>query len=84
MSPFVLSDADLAATTELAAKRRERTTVADAMAELFGDSFARALHRETAYAVPDSERTTCPVHDDWRSHCLHLHLPLHVARPAAA
>ncbi|WP_345624478.1 hypothetical protein [Streptomyces ziwulingensis] len=56
-------------------------TVADAMAELFGDEFSRALHRETTYAVPDSERMTCPVHQDWRSHCL----PLHVALgPAAA
>lgn len=80
MSPFVLSDADLAATTELGRKRRESTTVADALAELFGDEFARALWRETAYSVPDSERTTCPVHQDWRSNCL----PLHFARPAAA
>jgi hypothetical protein len=81
MSPFmILSDADLAKTTELAARRRATLTVADAMAELFGDPFARALHRETAYNVPDSERTTCPVHDDWRSHCLHLHLDY----PAAA
>jgi len=74
MSPFVLSDADLATTTQLAAKRRERTTVADAMAELFGDSFARALWRETTYAVPDSERTTCPVHQDWRANCIDLHV----------
>ncbi|MFJ6559943.1 hypothetical protein ACIQMV_08680 [Streptomyces sp. NPDC091412] len=74
MSTSVLSNADLAATTELAARRRANTTVADAMAELFGDSFARALHRETRWNVPDSERTTCPVHDDWRSHCWHLHL----------
>jgi hypothetical protein len=80
MSPFVLSDADLAATTPLAARRRERVTVADVMADLFGDDFSRALHRETAYSVPDSERLTCPVHQDWRTHCL----PLHVARPAAA
>jgi hypothetical protein len=80
MSPFVLSDADLAATTQLAARRREATTVDAAMAELFGDDFARALWRETAYNVPDSERQTCPVHQDWRSACLHLH----VTRPAAA
>jgi hypothetical protein len=80
MSPFVLSDADLAKTTPLAARRRERTTVADAMAELFGDDFSRALWRETAYAVPDDQRLTCPVHLDWRSHCHDLH----VARPAAA
>jgi hypothetical protein len=74
MSPFVLSDADLAATTQLAALRRERTTVADALTELFGDDFTRALYRETTYAVPDSERQTCPVHQDWRTHCLPLHL----------
>lgn len=74
MSPFVLSDADLAATTQLAALRRERTTVADALTELFGDDFTRALYRETTYAVPDSERQTCPVHQDWRTHCQHLHL----------
>ncbi|MFB6675580.1 hypothetical protein ACFCWG_24780 [Streptomyces sp. NPDC056390] len=74
MSPYLISDADLAATTELATLRRARTTVADAMSELFGDDFSRALYRETKYAVPDSERTTCPVHQDWRSHCMPLHL----------
>jgi len=87
MSPFVLSDADLATKTPLAAKRRERTTVADAMAELFGDDFARALWRETAYAVPDSERETCPTHLDWRSHCIDLHIgpaPVSFDYPAAA
>lgn len=73
MSPLVLSDADLAAKTPLARLRRERTTVADALTELFGDDFARALYRETAYAVPDSERQTCPVHQDWRTHCADLH-----------
>ncbi len=74
MSPFVLSDADLASKTKLALLRRARVTVADAMAELFGDDFARALHRENVYAVPDSERTTCPEHKDWRTSCLPLHL----------
>lgn len=69
-----LSDADLAATTQLAAKRRATTTVTDVMAELFGDDFARALHRETTYQVPDSERLTCPVHQDWHSHCRDLHI----------
>lgn len=78
MSPF-LFDADLASSTELAARRRATTTVGAAMAELFGDDFARAMWRETTYSVPDSERTTCPVHQDWRSHCL----PLHLDRPAA-
>lgn len=74
MSPYLISDADLAKTTPLAKLRRERTTVADAMAELFGDPFTRALHRETTYQVPDSERETCPVHQDWRHSCLPLHL----------
>lgn len=74
MSPFVLSDADLAKKTPLAKLRRERTTVATALAEMFGDDFSRALYRETKYAVPDSERETCPVHQDWRSHCIDLHL----------
>ncbi|MBR8638632.1 hypothetical protein KEF29_03285 [Streptomyces tuirus] len=78
MSPFLFS-ADLAV-TDLGRHARATTTVDQAMADLFGDDFSRALHRETAYAVPDSERLTCPVHQDWRSHCL----PLHVARPAAA
>ncbi|MET8113773.1 hypothetical protein [Streptomyces prasinus] len=82
MSPFLFS-ADLAH-TDLGARVRATTTVSDvtaaAMAELFGDDFARALHRETVYAVPDSERTTCPVHQDWRTHCHDLHLDY----PAAA
>lgn len=68
MSPF-LFDADLAA-TDLGAHVRATTVVAD----LFGDDFDRALWRETAYSVPDSERTTCPIHQDWRSHCIDLHL----------
>ncbi|MEV0556262.1 hypothetical protein AB0I27_22770 [Streptomyces sp. NPDC050597] len=64
MSPFILSDADLAATTELGAKRRERVTVADASgayaASLIGEYLeARAggrvdlmgLIRDHAYAI---------------------------------
>jgi hypothetical protein len=74
MSPYILSDADLATKTQLAKLRRARTTVADAMTELFGDDFTRALYRETTYAVPDLERQTCPDHHDWRTHCLPLHL----------
>jgi hypothetical protein len=68
MSPFLFS-ADLAA-TDLGRHVRATTTVAD----LFGDDFDRALWRETTYNVPDSERTTCPVHQDWRSHCWQLHV----------
>ena len=74
MSPF-LFDADLTATTELAARRRAATTVADATAAaLFGDELTRALHREATWQVPDSERHTCPLHLDWRSHCIDLHV----------
>jgi hypothetical protein len=72
MSPFIF-DADLAR-TDLGRWVRSTTTVADALDDLFGDDFSRALYRETKYAVPDSERTTCPVHQDWRTHCIDLHL----------
>ncbi|MFF3911563.1 hypothetical protein ACFYZJ_37805 [Streptomyces sp. NPDC001848] len=40
----------------------------------FSDDFARALHRETAWSVPDDQRTTCPIHLDWRSKCVDLHV----------
>jgi hypothetical protein len=63
MSPFVLSDADLA-TTELGAKRRANTTVADAAIAVLFDEFAEAradgrfdlmnLLRDRAHAIdPD-------------------------------
>jgi hypothetical protein len=74
MSPFI-SDADLAR-TELGRRVRSTTTIAD----LFGDALDRALHRETAYAVPLAERTTCPIHRDWVTACTELHLDY----PAAA
>jgi hypothetical protein len=67
MSPFLISDADLAATTELARLRRERTTVADAhdayAASLIDDYLAAradgrteqmTLIRDHAYAVDPS------------------------------
>jgi hypothetical protein len=72
MSPF-LFDADLAS-TDLGRLVRSTTTVTDALDDLFGDDFSRALYRETKYEVPDSERSTCPIHQDWRSHCIDLHL----------
>ena len=72
MSPF-LFDADLAR-TDLGRWVRSTTTVESVLDDLFGDDFSRALYRETKYAVPDSERTTCPIHQDWRSHCVDLHL----------
>ncbi|MFF7308143.1 hypothetical protein [Streptomyces sp. NPDC008137] len=78
MSPFLFS-ADLAS-TDLGQHVRATTTVADAMAELFGDDFSRALWRETAYAVPLAERSTCPIHLDWVTGCAELHLDY----PAAA
>lgn len=78
MSPFILSDADLARRARPVRVQRATTTVADALDSLFGDSFSRALYRETKWSVPDDQRTTCPVHQDWRSHCL----PLHIDRPA--
>ncbi|MEU1043928.1 hypothetical protein ABZ400_02075 [Streptomyces sp. NPDC005897] len=74
MSPFI-SDADLAR-TDLGRRVRSTTTIAD----LFGDDFGRALHRETVYAVPLAERTTCPIHLDWVTGCTDLHLH----HPAAA
>jgi hypothetical protein len=68
MSPFLFS-ADLAH-TDLGVHVRSTTTIAD----LFGDAFDRALWRETTYSVPDSERETCPIHQDWRASCLDLHV----------
>lgn len=68
MSPFI-SDADLGA-TEIGRKARSNVKVVD----LFGDRLTRALHRETQYAVPDSERETCPTHLDWTRNCLDLHV----------
>ncbi|MFJ9420724.1 hypothetical protein [Streptomyces sp. NPDC101249] len=68
MSPFV-SSADLAH-TDLGRRVRSTTIVVD----LFGSDFDRALHRETAYNVPPSERSTCPIHMDWITGCSHLHL----------
>lgn len=53
MSPYILSDADVAATTELARLRRERTTVAAAH-----DAYAAALIDDylAARADGDTER----------------------------
>jgi hypothetical protein len=45
----------------------------------FSDDLDRAIYRETTRQVPDAERTTCPVHLNWRSNCRSLH----VRRPAA-
>ena len=64
MSPFLISDADLAATTPLAAKRRARITVAEASdahaatiladylaARSVGDREQMALIRDNAAAI---------------------------------
>jgi hypothetical protein len=64
MSPFVLSDADLAAATPLAARRRAAVTVAEANADHIADLFAEfaearadgrtdlmALIRDHAFAI---------------------------------
>lgn len=72
MTTTILFDADLGV-TELGRKRRATVKVSDVVAELFGDDFARALYRETAYEVPAGERSTCPVHQDWRTSCQDLH-----------
>ncbi|WP_409469089.1 hypothetical protein [Streptomyces sp. HC307] len=67
MSPYLISDADLAATTELGKLRRDRTTVAEAEASnaaeihadyvralAAGDGEQMALIRDHAYAIdPD-------------------------------
>ncbi|MFC8065473.1 hypothetical protein [Streptomyces sp. NPDC057293] len=64
MSPYLISDADLAATTDLGRLRRERTLVADAHAASLISDFAEAraagrgdlmdLIRDHAYAIdPD-------------------------------
>jgi hypothetical protein len=73
-----LIDADQSRTAE-GIRQRELTLAPDA-GELFGDQLTRALHRETAYSVPDDQRLTCPVHMDWRADCLNLHVTV----PAAA
>ncbi|WP_369211347.1 hypothetical protein [Streptomyces flavofungini] len=69
-----LSSADRAAASELAKRRRAMTPVSVLISQQFGDPLARALHRETVYAVPDDQRETCPRHMEWRRTCLHLHL----------
>jgi hypothetical protein len=74
MSPFLFS-ADHGR-TDLGQRVRSTTTIAD----LFGDALDRALHRETAYAVPLAERETCPIHLDWVTGCAELHIDY----PAAA
>lgn len=37
------------------------------------DDLLHKLYQETARQVPADERSTCPVHLDWRDHCRHLH-----------
>ena len=49
------------------------TATRPAMPAEFSDSLDFAIHRETKNQVPDGERSTCPVHLDWRDHCRPLH-----------
>ncbi|WP_159039645.1 hypothetical protein [Streptomyces sp. TP-A0356] len=37
----------------------------------FSDDLLRAIHRETAWSVPEPER---PIHLDWRDRCSDLHV----------
>ncbi|WP_428956187.1 hypothetical protein [Streptomyces sp. cg35] len=72
MSPFI-SSGDLGA-TEIGKQARRSTLVVDLLADQFGDDLTRALYRETTYNVPDDQRSTCPVHQDWTRSCLDLHV----------
>lgn len=49
------------------------TSTRPAMPADFSDSLLLAIHRETKNQVPDTERSMCPVHLDWRDHCRPLH-----------
>lgn len=49
-------------------------TATPRMPEVFSDDLLRALHREATWSVPDAERTTCPIHLDWRDRCRDLHV----------
>lgn len=49
------------------------TAMKPAMPPVFSDDFGRALYRETRDQVPAEQRTTCPVHFQWRDHCRDLH-----------
>jgi hypothetical protein len=40
----------------------------------FSDDLDRALYRETHQGVPDAERSTCPIHLNWRDNCRQLHV----------
>jgi hypothetical protein len=44
-----------------------------AMPAEFSDDFGLAMHRETRDQVPAHERTTCPVHFQWRDRCHSWH-----------
>jgi hypothetical protein len=40
---------------------------------VFSDDLDRVLRRETRDQTPDHQRTTCPVHLNWRDRCADLH-----------
>jgi hypothetical protein len=37
------------------------------------DDLLLRLHQETARQIPVADRSTCPIHLDWRDRCAHLH-----------
>lgn len=37
------------------------------------DDLLLRLYRETARQTPAEQRSTCPIHLQWRDRCLHLH-----------
>lgn len=37
------------------------------------DDLVHAIYRETRDQVPADQRSTCPIHLQWRDRCSHLH-----------
>ncbi|MFE5368153.1 hypothetical protein [Streptomyces mirabilis] len=50
------------------------TATRPAMPAEFSDSLDLALYRETKNQVPEAQRSTCPLHLDWRDNCRSLHV----------
>lgn len=49
------------------------TPTKPAMPAEFSDDLDLAIRRETRDQVPDDQRTTCPVHLQWRDNCRSWH-----------
>lgn len=49
------------------------TATRPAMPAEFSDDLDLALYRETKNQVPNDQRSTCPLHLNWRDHCRQLH-----------